>query len=278
MSKRSEWTWKTGDASVDAQLHLKYEPGNWGDVLKGAWLTVVARALAGQAGRRPLKCLDPFAGAPTYPLLPASAQRLDELPAHEHTDLLRRFAAQGAWPSCATLCAETLRAHGAIPRLAVFDENERARGLWAKHPDAQVLSLASGYDAFEKQMRAKVAPDLVLVDSYDFFDRWGKVLDALASLGRKVPVLVYVFNTAPRGPGFQSQYDRLRKKLAQTAQELGPVPLGRLPYDKRENQAHHEVFLLAPKDLTQSVQGELQAVSTELAKRHADAGAFELLA
>ncbi|MCW8130113.1 MAG: hypothetical protein KIS92_07180 [Planctomycetota bacterium] len=277
MSKRSEWTWKTGDAEVDARLHLKYEPGNWGDVLKGAWLTVVAGALATQAGRRPLKCLDPFAGAPSYPLLPASAERLVRLPENEHTAVLRAFAARNEWPSCATVCAEVLRKHGAIPRLAVFDENERARGLWAKHPDAQVLSLASGYDAFEKAFRGKVAPDLVLVDSYDFFDRWGKVLDALAALGRKVPVLVYVFNTAPRGPGFQSQYDRLRKKLIQTAQDLGPVPLGRLPYDKHENQAHHEVFLLAPAAFTQSVQAELAQASAVLASLHADAGAYELL-
>lgn len=275
MSKRSEWTWKTGDPAANAQLHLKYEPGNWGDVLKGAWLLPVLRVLAEKTGRRPVRVLDPFAGAPEYPLLPASSERLTQLPAGEHAELLKGFAARGVWPSCATLAAAALQAYRVTPRLLVYDFHAPARERWAQVSGVQVLALQSGDDALSKPQRTKLAPDLVLYDSYDFFDRWGKVLDSLASCARTAPVLVYLLNTSPRGPGHTDQYARLVKKLGALAVELGPVLRARLPYDRIEPREHHEVLLLAPRAVSAGLEAELRACAEGLARVHADAGAFE---
>lgn len=278
MSKRSEWTWKTADPALNARLHLKYEPGNWGDVLKGAWLVPVARAVAKNNGRRPVRYLDPFVGAPSYPLLEASAKRLEQLPEGEHAERLRAFARRGEWPSCALLARDTLLACGATPKLCVFDVHEPARKAWAAIPEAEVLNVKSGDDAFEKRRRERFAPNLVLVDSYDFFDHWGGMLAALCSLSRKIPVLVYIFNTAPRGAGYASQYERLRKKLAEWGNGQSPVLLGRLPYDKIDTRAYHEVLLLAPAAFSKSMADDLKEISQELARRHAGDTPFEVFA
>jgi len=314
MSKRSEWTWKTSDPAVNARLHLKYEPGNWGDVLKGAWLVPVAREIAQQRQHRscaaPLgqhvskvtcpdsspgsylspptpvppaldggivRYLDPFAGAPSYPLLKASATRLELLPAGEHLERLRFYTIKGEWPSCALLARDTLRAHGAVPKLLLFDAHAQARSSWSHTEDAEVIECASGEYLFEKRRRKLLAPDLVLLDSYDFFDRWGGLLSALESIAREVPVLVYVFNTSPKGQGHASQYLRLRKKLTAAAKANGPILLGRLPYDMHCPQAYHEVLLLAPRIFTSALRAELKANSEELARRHAGASAFEVI-
>ncbi|MBI3831865.1 MAG: hypothetical protein HY291_20250 [Planctomycetes bacterium] len=278
MSKRSEWTWKTADPALNARLHLKYEPGNWGDVLKGAWLVPLARAVAQNAGRRPVRYLDPFAGAPSYPLLDASAKRLEQLPSGEHAERVRVFAQRGEWPSCALLARDTLLACGATLKLSVFDAHELARKAWAGIPETEVLNVNSGEDAFERRRRERLAPDLVLVDSYDFFDHWGGLLAELCSLSRKVPVLVYIFNTAPRGAGYASQYERLRKKLAEWGAAQSPVLLGRLPYDKIETRAHHEVILLAPSAFTKGISEELKIITEELARRHAGDAPFAIIA
>ena len=44
------WRWKVADAGSNPQLDLRYEPGHWGDVLKGAWAVVLARWLATRRG------------------------------------------------------------------------------------------------------------------------------------------------------------------------------------------------------------------------------------
>src|SRR4051794_23276449 len=75
---RDEWRWKVEDPSTTEKLRLLYEPGGWGDLLKGACALELARASL-VAGTRPLRVLDPFAGAPVYPLVPAALKRLDSL-------------------------------------------------------------------------------------------------------------------------------------------------------------------------------------------------------
>ena len=43
------WSWKVADRDKNQDLNLRYEPGNWGDVIKGVWALATARAVA--AGR-----------------------------------------------------------------------------------------------------------------------------------------------------------------------------------------------------------------------------------
>src|SRR5690606_1283932 len=63
---REEDAWHFKPAGLERPLHsgLRYEPGSFGDILKGAWAIEVARWLL--ASSQPLSCLDPFAGCETY--------------------------------------------------------------------------------------------------------------------------------------------------------------------------------------------------------------------
>lgn len=65
--KQPSWHWKVPGLEDERQPGLLYEPGNWGDVLKGTWAAVTAGVLAAAIeDHRPLRYLDPFAGMPTY--------------------------------------------------------------------------------------------------------------------------------------------------------------------------------------------------------------------
>ena len=102
MTRDTGWSWKTEDPEQNRGLELRYEPGAWGDLLKSAWAVLVADALRG-ARPGPLRLLDPFAGAPDYPLVPASAERLEGLPAPRLNQLLAPHLARGRFPSTARL-------------------------------------------------------------------------------------------------------------------------------------------------------------------------------
>ena len=47
MSPRQPWRWKVADPSVTEALGLRYEPGNWGDILKAVWACTVLESLLG---------------------------------------------------------------------------------------------------------------------------------------------------------------------------------------------------------------------------------------
>ncbi|MBX3466998.1 MAG: hypothetical protein KF878_08880 [Planctomycetes bacterium] len=267
-----DWTWKVPDPAANARLHLRYEPGGWGDVLKGVWAVAAAAALA--RGRAVVRVLDPFAGAPDYPRVAATAARLEGLRAvddpgvRSFLDLAGPTAAGGPLPSTASLAAAAARAAGARPALEVFDLDPDRRAAWAGRAD--VLDLASGDEALERPA------DLVHVDPYDLLADWPRVGPRLAARPPDDPALLvmYAFNRAPRGAAALRDYRAWRADLARA---LGPRALlvGRVPSDPVLPRAWHEALLAGPPAAVAPLAAPLRAATTALARHLSDAGCFE---
>jgi len=264
------WSWKD-PAADNSQLELRYEPGNWGDVLKGTWAILVTGALIQERGAAPLRYLDPFAGAPDYPLVEAAAARLRSLPAeHPFARAQEIWAERGRLTSTAGLVVATAQAAGARLRAQVFDAHEGRRQAWT---EAQVEVLEHGDGA--EALRDVSDQDLVLVDPYDLFDSWGGLLRPLLSSGPQTTVLFYLFNKAPRGAGKLRQYQAFRRRIDDCVTDGRRVLVGRLPQDAVLPRAYHEVLLVAPRRLADGLAPRLGQATRDLVRPLADAGAFE---
>jgi len=283
------WSWKVADPSANAALNLRYEPGNWGDVLKGEWAVRLARHLAAQkfdasASARPFTIYDPFAGAPDYPLVAASAARLESVAYSEFAKAQEAFACNGTLASTGRLALETARAtltlskSGGEALLHAFDLDEVRRAHWHSITQACVLDLASAEELLPRLRPPEAHFDLVLWDPYDFFDHWGAALEALVKLAERAPVLIYLYNKAPQGAGHLHQYQLMRKHLAagvQTASTSLAFLVGRLPSDAILPRAWHEVILVGGKATVAALRGELAEITQRFAAQLSGAGAFE---
>src|SRR5262249_35583109 len=109
---RKGWRWRVPERTLNKDLHLLYEPGNWGDILKGLWAIVATRAIIEERGLKKLHYLDPFAGAPTYPLVEASRHRLEGLPLEGLKKLQEPYRARGLMASTAVLVRDAAMARG----------------------------------------------------------------------------------------------------------------------------------------------------------------------
>src|SRR5688572_18098245 len=118
MGRKKTWRWRVADRSLNPSLGLLYEPGNWGDVLKGGWAIPVARALAGSGT---LRIIDPYAGFAEYPAVEAARKRLEALPPCAFRDVQRPFLERGALASTSRALLEMARIEGAAAEIAVFD-------------------------------------------------------------------------------------------------------------------------------------------------------------
>lgn len=274
MTVARDWTWKVADEGSAARLRLRYEPGGWGDVVKGVWATTVAAALA--PGREALRVLDPFAGAPGYPRVPAVAARLAALragPAGADAAVSRFLAAADArgadaLPSTASLVAHEVRRAGARARLEVFELDPARRAAWGE--GATVLDVASGEEALARPA------DLVLVDPYDLAAGWPRVRPRLAArpAADPAPLLLYYFNRAPRGAAALRDYRAWREDLARALPGRA-ISAGRVPSDAVLPRAWHEVVLAGPRALVDPLAASLRAATQALARHLSDAGCFE---
>ncbi|MEZ6183458.1 MAG: hypothetical protein R3F62_00425 [Planctomycetota bacterium] len=261
------WAWR--DKEPGRHAGLRYEPGNWGDALKGEWALAALEALLARPGTR--TALDPFAGAPVYPLAPASQARLEAL-----ADACPRYVrAQAAWVARGELTstAGLLAAQaGARLALSVFDKDPERRGGW--EAPATVLEVEDGAQALREARGG--AFDLVHVDPYDLQSDWGVLLaPALEALAPEGVLLAYLFNKAPRGAGHQAQYARLRQGLAERLGPARDLRVGRVPADAVLPRAYHEVLLVGPTALCAALDAELRASAEALAATIARAGAYE---
>ena len=265
--KGKTWTWRVGSPQQNADLGLLYEPGNWGDILKGTWAGLIAaRIPAGEEGR-PLLVLDPWCGAPEYPLLEASARRLDWLGSCTFIDLQRSWLEERKVASTGLLVRESLRARGLKVRLEVFDSDPARLGKWGAVEDAGSLSITSGEQALQDD-----GADLVLVDPYDYLAGWEETLPLLAGLARSAVVLVYIYNRSPRGGEPTRNYERFRRELDKT----GCAYLsGRIGSDIILPRAFHEMLLLAPPAFISSLEGELGKATRQLACKMSTSGCFD---
>ncbi len=299
------WRWKTADVEQNAALDLLYEPGNWGDVLKGLWVAPVARALADGAGGAGLHVVDPFAGAPVWPLTAGAAARYASLPAGGLLALQRPFLEQGRLLSTGRLALEAARVAGAPATAEVFDVDDARRGRWAEERDVSLLEIARGEDAL-RPGRARWTPvgreagargagssaagarreassrgtaaRLLLVDPYDLFERHEELVPPALDRAHRATVLLYLFNKAPRGAAQFARWERLRdgvRAMLRAEQGERAWLAGRIPADARLPRAWHEVVLVAPRPLVDRLRDELRETTEALAARLATEGAFE---
>ncbi len=279
---RGSWTWKVSDRSANRDLNLLYEPGNWGDVLKGAWAVAASRGLVRARGLDTFHYLDPFAGAPAYPLVEAARRRIEGLSSNSFAEVQAPFVARGVLASTGMLVVENVRALEASVDARVFDADAARLAGWREVPGVRILDATSGEEALEamgsRSVPRSIPPDLILVDPYDLFDRWSRLLPAALEAARRSAVLLYLYNKAPRGGGRERSYRAFRQALSRGLMEgkaAVAAVLGRIPSDAFLPRAWHEVLLMAPADIVQTLRGALEDATHVLSRSLADAGAFE---
>ncbi len=260
--------------------HLLYEPGNWGDILKGIWAIEIARHLLSTQSAKCLNVLDPFAGAPDYPLTDSARVRLECLPPNPYTQIQSNYGAlaqEARLASTGLLIRETCKAEGGQAKLKVYELDASRAKAWQQVEGISWLAVESGEAALQRAGDDAVPEDLVLIDPYDFFDRWGMLLKPALRLARQALVLIYVFNKSPRGPGFLDQYQRFRTQLDAQRPEGMSALLGRIPSDCTLPRAFHEMVLLGDSDRVGGLSAVLKDRSDTLARHCAEMGAFEQL-
>ena len=185
-----EWRWKDPEQGA----LLRYEPGNWGDILKGEWLCLWLEWVAAR-GIRPLRYQDPFCGCSEYPVTEPTRQRVLGSPARRYA----RYLGQ----SSATLVS--------------------------RH--AQSLGLLLESCCSDRETPLKLQPcELLLFDPYDFFERWSEWNDLLLDASRDRDIVVYLYNKSPRGVSQFRQYQALRERWHGRPLVVGRVPAdSRLP-------------------------------------------------
>ncbi len=268
---RADWEWRD---RASGESGLRYEPGNWGDLLKTAWVLRIfdlvddARRARGEVAFR---YLDPCAGAPSYPLSDRARERFE----HEIPQPLRvvqeSFLASGCLASTARCVLEHARSRGTAVSLAVFDSDPDKRDRWLAVPEARVIEPTSAAVAI-----ATHSADLVVVDPYDLFDRWGEWLPSILAAARAAPVVVYFLNKSPRSAGHFDQYQRLRGALAARSRDIA-VLLGRIAADAILPRSFHELALVGPRRFVENAREGLSSVTRELSRVVTDLGAFESL-
>lgn len=229
----SQWSWKD---PVEGSLPLRYEPGNWGDILKGEWLLHWM-----EERNTDFVYVDPFCGQPDYPLTEATRRRLEQCPAvlyrsHLGTELL----------SSASLVAAQARRKGLQVTLHTSDKEAS--------PDLQATREC----------------DLLLFDPYDFFENWPQWNDLLLEASRHRDVLIYLYNKSPRGASQFRQYQALRQRWQDR-----PLLVGRLAADALLPRAWHEVWLVGPGASHPPLRGRLKECTLALHDHLSRAGAWE---
>lgn len=275
-ASKDPWSWRTTPGTNDRpSAGLLYEPGNWGDVLKGTWAVSLAQRIIDSVKADTFCYLDPFAGAPDYDLAPCSRDRFSLLKAGDFQVIQSPFVARNRWASTALSVRGLCIAHGVHWNGRVFDQDVGRREAWGRIEGAETLDMASGESALQKGSAARSGVDLVLVDPYDFFDHWGALLPPAIDMARSAPVLIYLYNKSPRGSGYQDQYRRMRKRLHDWLPAKLSALFGKLAADALEPRAYHEVVLLGESGLLKEMRHDLATLTRDLARHLDGQGAFD---
>lgn len=271
----SEWVWKPKQGRGPKGSELLYEPGNWGDVLKGAWaLEVLESCLRGGAMGH---LVDAYAGRPSYPVSEVARDRIVGLGEGDAYRLAQQqHLAHGRIASTGLLMIERLESAGLAPRVRAFDQDPDRRAAWAERDEVSVpQDIESGVELLGLVAASHEEHDLVLVDPYDFFDHWGAMEGTLATLAERGPVLIYHLNKAPRGAGHLDQYERLLRGLSRALPQGASGCVGRVPSDERLARGWHEMILLGPRSDVDASRDRLEAISRHLTRQVSAPGAFE---
>ncbi len=231
------WEWKYQDGETAALL---YEPGNWGDILKDAWVVEIAQWLLALAGRKNFSYLDPFAGAPVYPLGKNTAKRMLPLARTPLGKYCAKFLAGNLWPCAATLIAE-IAGTGSAERIQVFDLDPLRRIRLETSPAFSVADAISGWEVLRKFTPGK--NDLILIDPYDFLAEWREQLPTVLAACESTSVLLYIYNRSGKGKERLRDYRDFRNAL-DDARGNRPKLIARAASDAFLPSAHHEVIFL----------------------------------
>ncbi|MEM7230905.1 MAG: hypothetical protein AAF517_01940 [Planctomycetota bacterium] len=264
------WSWQSKGQSSSG-VELRYEPGNWGDVLKGTWALFVFDEISRSSGTsRPIRIVDPFAGAAQYPLPEVAAARLRSL-GGPFASAQREWIDRGELASTGRLLlarADTeIEAH-------VFDTHPQRLESWNSVEGAhRIESVESGENALDAAERSKLGElDLALFDPYDFFDAWSEQLPRVLDVATETPVLVYLYNKAPRAGGSARNYRSLRQRVETAGVEL---LVGRVPSDAVLPRAFHEMWLLWPGRIPDDLRANLVRSAKALTCKLSTSGASE---
>lgn len=252
------WSWKDGDVALNPELNLLYEPGNWGDILKSLWAVEVVSKLAGE-----LCVLDPFSGALDYPCTDATRARLKGSALAPFRTLQKDYLKRARLASTGRLIQDAARQRGLPVHSVIAEVDPARRATW----DGQAEP--SEKPALDLLNQASKRFQLIHWDPYDFFEQWSHALPRLSDAGHKIPVLIYVYNKAPRGVGQMRNYQQMRERIQ------GSALFGRVPADGFLPRAFHEMILLAPPALLESVAGTLSALTAKLHRHITDPSCFE---
>lgn len=263
-----KWSWEPEGVEASAGERLLYEPGNWGDVLKGLWATAIVEELI--APSQAFAYLDPYAGAPTYPLSDAARGRLVGLSPSRFREHLSSHSESGRWPSTATLVRDVCVARDVPYRALLFDADPRRRRAWSDLgvDGVDVADVTSGEELLDERNVAAwrgAEPGLIVVDPYDLFDHWGRWLPRIERIAAETPVLAYLYDKSARGAGHGDQYRRLSDRLARVRDGGLGVLVGRVAADAVRPRAHHVVLCVARTESTERLQRALEDASTTLA-------------
>jgi len=176
----TEWAWK------DPQQGplLRYEPGNWGDILKGEWLCHWLDWHQGDVVYQ-----DPFCGWSEYPVTEATRRRVEASPAPRYARYLGKSS------------ASLVQAHAQSLGYRVQAYLSDRESAWQPRQDCQLL----------------------LFDPYDFFERWPDWNDRLLEVSLRHDVVVYLYNKSPRGAGQFRNYQALRQQWRGRPLRVGRV-------------------------------------------------------
>lgn len=270
------WRWKQKGATPDGG-GLLYEPGNWGDVLKGLWVLHTTDWFLRHGCRTRFAFCDPFAGAPDYPLPPTAARRLERLGNHLPAVTTAAHRAQMRWPSSSRLVLDRLAAEGATAPVQVYDRDPTRRQQWAAVEGATVLTGEDGYDIAHNALPPPEG--LLLLDPYDFLSVWERELPRLIAWRQRTTVLLYLYNRAGRSREQLRAYRAFRNALDRQC-EAQIYLLGRLPADSFLPDTHHEMLLLPAPSIAQNeafgqLRLNLNRDTVRLHRRQAEYGVFE---
>lgn len=268
MSTQS-WNWKGKDGS---RGRLLYEPGNWGDLLKLCWASIVVEWMENALPGKLARYYDPFAGAPEYALAEKTGKRFNRVGAAGLGFVGKPYVEKRLWPSTAAAIGLLTGAER-----VVFDADPDRFAKWRGAGGVLPEELDSGW---EMPGRHEPRPDeLWLIDPYDMLAEWREHLSGLLARAGSTNMLFYVYNRSAKGPEAFAEYRAFRNALEDN--RAGKALLvGRLASDAFLPRAHHEMYFLPSREMEAdagfSALGQrLEEATVDLNRAQLDAYAFE---
>jgi hypothetical protein len=253
--KSEGWSWKDPERELNANLRLKYEPGGWGDILKGEWVAALTEATL----QDPYVYLDPFCGGRSYALTQAVEQRIANCPADLYRERQAPWLQKGQLGSTASLVEQICARAGVCWQPHFGEADPVRRATWSGEP-VELESLLSSVE------RA----DLLLWDPYDFHYHWPRWLPILLERSRREVVAIYLFNRSPQGSSQLRNYRSMLERIG-----AHPYWLGRVAADLVLPRAYHEMLVLGTEHLNPDCGKRLQNVTRELARWQATRGCWQ---